>query len=172
MRARRRRDRGFSLLVVLMLITVMAGVAGTVILSTQQDLSAAGQDREALAAFYAAEDGVAQAKAWLAARPAKDDGAAGGWTAILGELDSAPEGCAGGTRARRDWTPLDASTRFTFCIHNDANDAAFVDPSGGDERDPRHVITIEAWGVSAAAQAHVAVDVVSPSLATVAWRQY
>jgi len=141
-----------------MLITVMAGVAGTVILSTQQDLSLAGQDREALAAFYAAEDGVAQAKAWLAARPAKDDGAGGGWTAILGELESAPEGCAGGTRARRDWAALDASTRFTFCIHTDAASR-------------REVLTIEAWGVSAAAQAHIAVDV-APSLATIEWRQY
>jgi hypothetical protein len=194
MRARRRRDRGFSLLVVLMLITVMAGVAGTVILSTQQDLSVAGQDRETLAASYAAEAGVAQAKDWLAARLAADGitpagfAAGGGWTPILGELASAPEGCATGplpASARRAWTSLDGSARFTFCVHNDANDIAFLDPGGAvpagcaglrgdvcDERDPRHVITIEAWGASATAQAHVAVDVASPSLATIAWRQY
>jgi Tfp pilus assembly protein PilX len=194
MRARRRRDRGFSLLVVLMLITVMAGVAGTVILSTQQDLSLAGQDREALAAFYAAEGGVAQAKDWLAARLAAGGitpatfVAVGGWTPILGELAGAPEGCATGplaATARRAWTRLDGNTRFTFCIHNDASDIAFLDPGGTtppgcagkrgdvcDERDPRHAITIEAWGASATTQAHVSVEVASPSLATIAWRQY
>jgi hypothetical protein len=194
MRARRQRDRGFSLLVVLMLITVMAGVAGTVILSSQRGLSLAGQDREALSAFYAAEDGVAQAKDWLAAQLAADGvtpatfAERGGWTTILARLAHAPEGCATGplhASARRDSSALDASTRFTFCIHNDADDVAFVDPGGTtppgcvgktadvcDERDPRHALTIEAWGVSVAAQAHVAVDVASPALTTIDWRQY
>ena len=196
MRPRRRRDRGFSLFIVLMLITVMVGVAATVILSTQQDLSVAGQDREALSAFYAAEYAAARAKDFLAGAVAADGitpasfAAGGGWTPILAQLTAAgaPEGCATGptnASARMPWQSLDATTRWTYCIHNNADDLAYVDPGGSappgcvgksadacDERDPSHVLTIEAWGAYAGAQAHVAVDVASPSLKTAAWRQY
>jgi Tfp pilus assembly protein PilX len=63
----RRRDRGFSLLVVFMLIIVMVGAAAAVMLSTQQDLSVSGQDREQLQAFYAAEYAIAMGKDYLAA---------------------------------------------------------------------------------------------------------
>ncbi len=196
MRARRRRDRGFSLFIVLMLITVMIGVAATVMLSTQQDLAVAGQDREALAALYAAEYAVAQAKDFLAGAVAADGitpanfAAGGGWTPILAQISAAavPQGCATGpanASARMAWQPLDANGRWTFCIHNNGDDPAYVDPGGAsppgcvgqsgdvcDARDPLHVVTIEAWGVWAGAQAHVAVDVASPTLKTAAWRQF
>jgi len=180
---RSRRDRGFSLLIVLMLGAVMAGVAATVILSTQRDLSVAGQDRETLQAFYAAEYGVAQAKDLLAAELAAsaitpaDFVSRGGWTPILVALASRTESCAPGPLARRPMTALDGSARFTFCVRNDASDIAYLDPNAAcagdvcDERDPRHVLTIEAWGATSTKQAHVAVDV-SPSLATIAWRQW
>ncbi|HWE31236.1 MAG TPA: pilus assembly PilX N-terminal domain-containing protein [Polyangia bacterium] len=192
----RRRDRGFSLVIVFMLMTVMVGVAATVILSTQQDLSVAGQDREALQAFYAAEYGVAQAKDFLAGALASDGinaarfVAGGGWTPILAQVTAAgaAPGCATGPlqpSARMAWRPLDGSVRWSFCIHNNSDDLAYLDPGGSvpagcigksadacDERDPLHVITIEAWGASASAQAHVAVDVAGPALATAAWRQY
>lgn len=172
-----RRDRGFSLLIVLMLGAVMAGVAATVILSTRRDLSVAGQDRETLQAFYAAEYGVAFAKDLLAGELAANGISQDnftGWSPILAALATRPEGCA---TARRPMTKLDGA-RFTFCVHNDAGDVAYLDPSAAcagdvcDDRDPRHVVTIEAWGATATAQAHVAVDVASPTLATIAWRQF
>jgi len=196
MRRHRRRDRGFSLLIVFMLITVMIGVAATVILSTQQDLSVAGQDRESLQAFYAAEYGIAQAKDFLASALAAKGinagnfAAGGGWTPILAQLSPAgvAQGCATGptnASARMAWQPLDANTRWTFCIHNNAGDVAYLDPGGTtppgcvgksgdvcDERDPAHLVTIEAWGAAATAQAHVAVDVGSVDLKSAAWRQY
>jgi Tfp pilus assembly protein PilX len=196
LRRHRRRDRGFSLLIVFMLITVMIGVAATVILSTQEDLSVAGQDREALQAFYAAEYGVAQAKDFLATALASHGinagnfVAGGGWTPILAQVSAAgvAQGCATGptnASARMAWQTLDANTRWTFCIHNNSGDVAYLDPGGTtpagcigksgdacDERDPLHLVTIEAWGASSTAQAHVAVDLGSVSLGSAAWRQY
>src|SRR5256885_5258374 len=199
---RRRRDGGFSLLIVFRLFVVMVGVAATVIASTQQDLSVAGQDREALQAFYAAEHAVAQAKDFLAGAAAADGitqanfAAGGGWTPILAQLSAAgvTQGCATGpTNAtpRMAWSDFSGgaftvgsgSVRWRFCIHNNAADVAYLDPGGAspagcigksgdvcDERDPLHLVTIEAWGafpvdpstgqpVVGAAQAHLAVDV-------------
>lgn len=175
---RARRDRGFSLLIVLMLGAVMAGVAATVILSTRRDLSVAGQDRETLQAFYAAEYGVAQARDLLAGELAASgitEASFTGWSPILATMVTRPEGCA---TARRPMTTLEGGARFTFCVHNDADDVAYLDPSATcagdvcDDRDPRHVVTIEAWGATATAQAHLAVDVASPSLQTISWRQF
>jgi hypothetical protein len=60
------RQRGFSLMVVFLLVTVMVALAGTVALSTQADLSTAGQGRESRTAFYAAEYALAEGQAWLA----------------------------------------------------------------------------------------------------------
>lgn len=196
MHLRRRRDRGFSLLIVFMLITMMVGVAAAVILSTQQDLSVAGQDREALQSFYAAEYAVAQAKDFLAATlagrgiNAANFAAGGGWTPILTQVTAAgvPQGCATGplnATARMAWQTLSASTRFTYCIHNNSDDIAYLDPGGStppgcvllsadvcDQRDPLHLVTIEAWGGSSTAQTHLAVDVGGVALRTTTWRQY
>lgn len=179
-----------------MLITVMVGVAATVILSTQQDLSVAGQDRESLQAFYAAEYGLAQGKDFLASALAAHGinagnfAAGGGWTPILAQVSPAgvAQGCATGptnASARMAWQSLDANTRWAFCIHNNAGDVAYLDPGGAtppgcvgktgdvcDERDPAHLLTIEAWGSSATAQTHLAVDVGSVALGSAAWRQY
>jgi Tfp pilus assembly protein PilX len=195
MSVRRRRDRGFSLLLVFMLITAMVGVAATVILSAQQDLSSAGHERETLQAFYAAEYGVAAAKDFLAGAlaarkiDASNFAAGGGWTPILTELSArgATQGCAAGPRhatARMPWQPLGAA-RWSFCVHNNSDDLAYLDPGGAvpagcsgksgdgcDERDPAHRVTIEAWGGAATAQAHLAVDVAGVELASAGWRQY
>ena len=210
---RRRHDRGFSLLVVFVLITVMVGVAATVILSTQQDLSVAGQERGSLQAFYAAEYAVAQAKDFLAGAAAADRitpanfAAGGGWTPILAQLAAgAPEGCASGPidatprMAWRDFgggafTVGSGSVRWRFCIHNNADDVAYLDPGGPrpagcvgktaevcDERDPLHSVTIEAWGAfpvdpatgqpaAGAAQSHLAVNVGNVALQTSTWSE-
>jgi Tfp pilus assembly protein PilX len=194
-RRRRRRDRGFSLLVVFLLIIAMLGVAATVILSTQQNLSQAGQDREALQAFYAAENAVAQAKDHLAGAAAAaaltpaNFAARGGWTAVLQPLaaDGAVEGCASGpvhATPRMAWRELDGGVRWRFCVHNDAGDLARLDPSGVapascagvlaeacDARDPLHLVTIEAWGGAGAAVTHLAVDVGDLALRTTSWAE-
>jgi type II secretory pathway pseudopilin PulG len=192
---RRRRDRGFSLLVVLLLIIAMLGVAATVIVSTQQNLSLAGQDREALQAFYAAEYAVAQAKDELAGAAA-DGGltaanfaARGGWTPILQQLaaDGASAGCATGpTHAtpRMQWRELDGGARWRFCVHNDVGDLSRLDPSGVapascagvapetcDARDPLHLVTLEAWGAVGVAVTHLSVDVGDLSLRTARWAE-
>ncbi|MCU1277202.1 MAG: hypothetical protein JWM53_748 [bacterium] len=212
----RRRDRGFSLLVVFMLIIVMVGVAATVILSTQQDLSVAGQDRESLQAFYAAEHAVAQAKDFLAGAAAAHGitqasfAAGGGWTAILAQVNAAgaTQGCATGpTNAtpRMPWSDFSGAggafataagnVRWRWCIHNNADDVAYLDPGGAappgcagkngdvcDERDPSHLITIEAWGafpvdpstglpLTGAAQSHLAVNVGNVALQTSTWSE-
>jgi hypothetical protein len=53
-------------MVVFLLVTVMVALAGTVALSTQADLSTAGQGRESRTAFYAAEYALAEGQAWRA----------------------------------------------------------------------------------------------------------
>jgi hypothetical protein len=201
--AGRRRDRGFSLLVVFLLITVMVGVAATVILSTQRDLSGAGQDREALQAFYAAEHAVAQAKDFLAGAAAARGitqasfAAGGGWTPILTQLDAAgaAPGCASGpsnATPRMPWSDFaggafvvgGGNVRWRFCIHNNADDVAYLDPGGAvpagcvgktgdvcDERDPLHLVTIEAWGAAGAAQSHLVVNVGNVAMRTSSWSE-
>lgn len=163
-----------------MLSIAMVGVAATVILSTQQDLTVASQDREALQAFYAAEYAVAQAKDFLAST-ATADGltpasfvARGGWSPMLARLAraGATQGCDGEpTKAtpRMAWSALPGgAVRWRFCIHDDAGDLARFDPGA---RDPLHLITIEAWGAAGPAQTHLAVDVGDLALRTATWSQ-
>ncbi len=157
----RRRDRGFSLLVVFMLIMVMVGAAAAVMLATQQDLSVSGQDREQLQAFYAAEYAVAQAKDWLAVNNATAY-QNGSWTTFL--TAAGPFVCSyqpapptpprGPETSPNDstnpWTefpgPPEATTRpfyvgggesgaakvqYRFCFHNDPEDFNFANFNGG-----------------------------------------
>lgn len=109
-----------------MLMIVMVGIAATVILSTQQDLSVAGQDREQLQAFYAAEYAVAQAKDYLQKQvPVATVGnftLTGGWTTVLQTVNAAgvPQGCASGPSGLPA-TPL--SPRMGWQEYNKANGA-------------------------------------------------
>ena len=150
----RRRDRGFSLLIVFMLIIVMVGAAATVILSTQQDLSVAGQDREALQAFYAAEYAVASAKDQLTFFNASYWSSATGWTPLLSsgiaELcapSSSPTTTPGTSPSTNDgwkefmggkaWVNSESGgstgsgprVQYRWCVHNDPEDIAYADPS-------------------------------------------
>ena len=79
--SRRNRQRGFSLLVVFVLILVMVGVSAGVMLSTQGDLQVSGHDREGVAALYAAEAGAAWGKSFLLNYYTPV--VAGTWTAFL-----------------------------------------------------------------------------------------
>ncbi len=137
-----------------MLIIVMVGAAATVMLSTQQDLSVAGQDREALESFYAAEYAVAQAKDYIASLTTVFWGGAGpGWTPLLSSgivQLCAPKGVASpptapGTQLQATnpynnaWsipTPATGtnvfaigtnSVQWAWCVHNDAEDINYID---------------------------------------------
>ena len=154
---RRRRDRGFSLLVVFMLMIVMVGIAATVILSTQQDLSVSGQDRESLQAFYAAEYGIAQAKDYLEKQvqtsiPNINNFSPNGWTPVLQVINTAgvQQGCATGPTGlptpispRMGWqnyntvggtadpfAMMSGNVMWRYCIHNNSDDIAYLDSAG------------------------------------------
>ncbi len=94
-------------MVVFLLVTVMVALAGTVALSTQADLSTAGQGRESRTAFYAAEYALAEGQAWRAEHkgPPTDD-----------------EGCE--HAKPRSFEPRFVTSggdeiRWSFCIHDD-----------------------------------------------------
>lgn len=172
---RRRRDRGFSLLIVFMLIIVMVGAAATVILSTQQDLSVAGQDREALQAFYGAEYAVAQAKDYLTVMNGTYWSSATGWTPLLASgmaqlcrPSSTPTTTPGTTPddAKNPWNDFNPvagvngntgfpKVQWRWCVHNDPEDIAYYDASvlgSGetadtcDKYDDAHQLVIEGYG--------------------------
>ena len=58
-----RRQEGFSLLVVFLILSVMAAAAMAVLMTTRTDIKVAGHEREHAVAFYAAEAGLAYGKA-------------------------------------------------------------------------------------------------------------
>jgi len=137
-----------------MLIIVMVGAAATVMLTTQQDLSVAGQDREALESFYAAEYAVAQAKDYIASLTTVFWGGTGpGWTPLLSSgivQLCAPSGSGSppktpGTQPQTTnvysnaWSIPTAATgtnvfgigtnsvQWAWCVHNDAEDINYID---------------------------------------------
>jgi Tfp pilus assembly protein PilX len=172
---RRRRDRGFSLLIVFMLMIVMVGTAATVILSTQQDLSIAGQDREALQAFYAAEYAVAAAKDTIASKQSDYWASATGWTPLLSSgidqlcAPSASPTTTPGTAPTSNntwqdflggtaWVNADSHSgatsgprvQYRWCVHNDFEDVNYAVPvkttPGDTNDDTSNLIVIEGYG--------------------------
>jgi type II secretory pathway pseudopilin PulG len=172
---RRRRQRGFSLLVVFMLIIVMVGAAAAVMLSTQQDLSVSGQDREQLQAFYAAEYAIAMAKDYLAANSATVF-ASKGWGDLLGSTNpyvcpfDTPTQPTAPTRAlpsddTNPWNDFPgtfyvtgaaagaAKAQYRFCFANDPDDINFADANdgtiarnGNTTDDANRLLTIQGYG--------------------------
>jgi hypothetical protein len=182
LRPRARRDRGFSLLVVFLLVMVMVGVAAAVVLSTQEDLSVSGQDREQKTAFYAAEFAVALGKDFLANNWSNQD-----WTPVLRKSPVPPELCqpapapltgrVPGTLPRMDKLTLFTTSgkdpiQYQYCIHNNAEDPAYFgaipDGDTDDTQDiGRHLIVIEGYGFYGSgppykATAHVTATVGTP----------
>lgn len=161
----RNRQRGFSLIVVFLLIVVMVGLAAAVLVSTQGDLQVAGQDREAANAFYAAEAGIAFAKDWLAQQPVGTGKNA--WSTVLGS--GAQQLCVGGgvaglkpptqpgaAQAAVAYDPARTSS-YRFCVHNNATDPNYfgtcANPLQGaqtpDGTDCDGTIAVESFGFSA-----------------------
>lgn len=153
---------------------VMVGIAAAVAMSTQEDLSVSGQDREAKAAFYAAEYAVAQGKDYLAGAPY--DGVTG-WTALLKsgavQLCKTAGGAVPGVVPNSPITPFNPNflvgvdaVQYNFCIHNNNDNPAYVTATGDldDSKDASHYLVIEGYGYYGAnkATAHVAATVGSP----------
>ncbi len=126
------RQRGFALLVVLLIIVLMAGAASVTLLASQVDLRIAGEDVASTGAFYAAETAVAFGTDWLRAQAPPLGG--GAWTAILASGD--PHLCAANPQQPGlPWitpslpaVPFDPSrgTAWVFCVHNNALDPVFA----------------------------------------------
>jgi Tfp pilus assembly protein PilX len=186
-RPRSRRDRGFSLIVVFLLVMVMVGVAAAVAMTTQEDLSVSGQDREQKTAFYAAEYAVAMGQDFLISQTYNPST---GWTALLSsasvQLCTPLDGKSPGTVPQANNTKQklfsivlpDGTTgdpiQYQFCIHNNADDPAyFATTPNGDttDSDVPHYIVVEGYGYFGAnppykATAHVTLVVGKPSQLT------
>ncbi|MDB4965325.1 MAG: hypothetical protein JWN44_1014 [Myxococcales bacterium] len=124
-----------------MLMIVMVGAAATVILSTQQDLSVAGGDREGLQAFYAAEYAVAVAKDYLGGNVLALWNSGTGWTPLLRSGIKELCGANSVPISTNTWNEFKGSTFYTagtsggakvqyrWCVRNDPDDLAYVDPT-------------------------------------------
>ncbi len=158
-RGKRRSDRGFSLLVVFVLMIAMIGIAGMVATTAQQDLNISGQEREAKVAFYAAEYGVAQAKDYLLTAGFSQTT---GWQPLLAsgavQLCNPVGGAQPGTQPkstfpRKTFYTAGANTiEYNWCVHNNREDPGYMFPPGGTpngdttDNEPAHMLTIEAYG--------------------------
>ena len=160
----RSRQRGFSLLVVFLLLSVMVGVAAMLLLTAQTDLQVTGQDREASTAFYAAESAVAFAKDFLTTQ-APPVGPSP-WSALLQSNQvqlcqpcnfNVPACAVVGSepgvvpRANQPWVAYDlnapAQTFFRFCVHNNALDSTYtLVANAGDTVDGDGILAVEAYG--------------------------
>lgn len=156
---RRRRDRGFSLLIVFLLMITMVGVAGLVANSTQQDLGVSGQERETKQAFFAAEYAIAEAKDFLSTAGFSQTT---GWTGLLGaagnQLCNPAGGTAPGTQpkvafARKTlYAATAGNIEYNWCLHNNRDDPGYMFPPGGvpngdtTDDEPAHLLTIEGYG--------------------------
>ena len=130
----RNRQRGFTLIVIFLLVILMVGMAATVLMSSQTDLQIAGQDRESTIAFYAAETGIAYGKDWLSAN---SHGAPGpsAWNAILNSnvaqlCGPNPNLYQPGVVPQTLRQPYDFNAPqqifYNFCIHNNPLDPSWA----------------------------------------------
>ena len=154
-RVTRSRQRGFSLLIVFMLMAVLITTAGIMLWTTQGGIAVTGITREQTLALEAAEYSVAQAKALIASQNPSLFNSTTGWTPLLtsssttitnmlcanaaGNTATAP-GTAVKT-ATNPWNNLfvDGSgaqivgappAQWRFCIHNNADDPHYLDTAG------------------------------------------
>jgi hypothetical protein len=180
----RSHQRGFSLVIVFLLIMVMVGLAAAVMTTTQGDLKVAGTDREGALAFYAAEAGVAYAKDWLSQQNVPT-----GNTAFSGILGAGgvqlclPSGIAGtpGLLPQVGQTAVvyhkdqaaNPITWYRWCLHNNVDDANYLNGLlTADTTDSDGKITIESYGTGPNnTLAHVAVTV-SVSVSSIAVGDY
>lgn len=146
-----RRQRGFSLIIVFILVIAMVGIAAALMVSTQGDLQVAGQDRESATAFYAAEAGIAFAKDWLTSANMGQGNAT--WSTLLAsgvpQLCVVGNGQTPGTVPQTAQVPYDLirPASYRFCFHNNVDDPNYtLNPPTGDTVDGDGVLAIESYG--------------------------
>lgn len=161
-----RRQRGFSLIIVFLLVIAMVGAAAAVLLATQTDLQVTGHDRELNVGLSAAETGVAYAKDWIALRVGAGMTGSDILASGANELcvcDALPPGppaanCrpvaaqpkwrwrAGTPTAINPGTlPCDTDACFQFCVHNNALDPSYP-AAAGNVTDGDGILAVETWG--------------------------
>jgi len=117
-RARKRIQRGFSLIVIFLLLALMAAAATAVLLATRTDTRVSGRHRETTLAFFSAEAGIAYGKAFLTTQWAP----AGFWTSVLDDPPNAVTYHVGGFDiAPGDKLPL-MNSRYTYSFSNNPDD--------------------------------------------------
>jgi hypothetical protein len=169
LRRRPRRQRGFTLIIVFIIMLAMAGMSAQVLLATQGDLQAAGHDREAAVALYAAESAVAFGKDWIAQRVNAGDTASAllsSGAAPLCQPTCGTVNCVAPGTAPRGAQPtvdydLPRQARLRFCVHNNAADPSYggATPTG-DVSDGDGILTIEGYGFGPnGATSRIVVDV-------------
>jgi Tfp pilus assembly protein PilX len=160
-----RRQSGFSLIIVFLLLTVMIALAATILTVTQGDLRNTGQDRISVETFYGAEAAASYAKEYLYGKAAGTG--AGAWNVVL--ASGAAVLCAPGNGSTPGVNPVGApnvydATRginFQYCIHNNAMDPNyFLNNPSGDIADGDGIIAVEGYGYGPdGARNHVSVEV-------------
>jgi hypothetical protein len=165
-------QRGFSLVIVFLLIMVMVGLAAAVMTTTQGDLKVAGNDREGALSFYAAEAGVAFAKDWLAQQNVPTGNSAfsgilgaGGVqlcapSSVPGTPGLLPQGGQAAVAYHKDQGG-NTITWYRWCLHNNVDDPNYLNAlATADTTDSDGKVTVESYGSGPNnTQAHVAVTV-------------
>jgi Tfp pilus assembly protein PilX len=174
---RRRDQRGFSLVILFLIILVMVGIAAGVMVTTQGDLQVSGHEREAKVAYYAAQAGLAMAETYLLTKAA-----GGSWTGYLSSGDARlcgpvsagtptkPPNCPAATNPRDCTFDTTRQACVQYCFHNNSIDPHYLDSGltgSGDINDADNKITVEAWGFAPnspnGATSHLVMDVRYPS---------
>ncbi len=115
---RTRRQTGFSLIVIFLLLALMAAGATAVLLATRTDTRISGRHRERTLAFFSAEAGIAYGKAHLATQWAPS----GFWTGVLDDPPNTVTYQVGGINiAPGDTLPL-MNSRYTYTFTNNPDD--------------------------------------------------
>ncbi len=115
---RTRRQTGFSLIVIFLLLALMAAGATAVLLATRTDTRISGRHRERTLAFFSAEAGIAYGKAFLANQWAPS----GFWTGVLDDPPNTVSYQVGGINiAPGDTLPL-MNSRYTYTFTNNPDD--------------------------------------------------
>jgi type IV pilus assembly protein PilX len=123
------RQRGFSLIVVLLLLTIMIGLGTTALRTTAMDARIAGDDRDRQLAFEAAEAALRDAEGWLRTAPPP--------TAFFSAACSHGL-CLPSTTGTPQWRQLDWSSAST--IRYGRGGSSF--PQAGLSRAPRYIIEV------------------------------
>ncbi|MFH2006385.1 MAG: hypothetical protein ABI333_07360 [bacterium] len=117
----RRGQRGFSLIVIFLLLALMAAAATAVLLASRTDMRISGRHRESSLSFFSAEAGVAYAKQALATRW----NATTYWTGVLSDAPVTTSYEVGGIEISQGNKLPKLNSRFTYTFRNNLDD-----PSG------------------------------------------